>query len=205
MQKGHGKSQQAHFHEKQHLTWEEYWIMNRIILSIHISRPEKMVAPGSIALSPPSLSHSPFLSIYLFTFGCIRSSLLCICLIAVASPGQSAGSKVQVSVQLWCLGLMLSGIWDLSSWTVSPALQGRLLTTGPPGKSLSYSLDGNTTLRLSLPRSTGPTVLGRVSGLEKSTLYHILSHHPLNWATTILTTCRPQTIKLSFPGETQVL
>ena len=75
---------------------------------------------------------------------------------------------------------MLSGIWDLSSWTMSPALQGRFLTAGPPGKSLSYSLDGNITLEAGPAQSTGPTVLGEGLGAAETTLYHILSHHPLN-------------------------
>ena len=43
--------------------------------------------------------------------------------------------------QRWCTGLFhfLRGMWGLSSWTrdepVSPAPQGRFLTTGPPGQS----------------------------------------------------------------------
>ena len=44
------------------------------------------------------------------------------------------------------------GMWDLSSlardWTHSPALEGDVLTTGPPGKSLAWALKGWLNLRL---------------------------------------------------------
>ena len=62
--------------------------------------PEKIVIPGSIALTPPSLSHSLFFK-YLFIYLLLAVSGLPCCaqlLISVASLGQSAGSKVQVSV-----------------------------------------------------------------------------------------------------------
>ena len=47
--------------------------------------------------------------------------------------------------QLWLLGLVAHGVWDLPGPGIeplSPPLAGRFLTTGPPEKSLSYSFNG---------------------------------------------------------------
>ena len=86
-----------------------------------------------------------------YLFGCIRSSLLHI-----------GSSLHRVEVFVWCIVCLLAahrlscsmacGI--LVPWPgtepMSPALPGRLLTTGPPGKSLNLSLFDKGSWRLQL-------------------------------------------------------
>ena len=46
--------------------------------------------------------------------------------------------------QLWCSGVLAHDMWDLPGSgiePVSPALAGRLLTTGPPGKPRRFVLE----------------------------------------------------------------
>lgn len=159
--------------------------------------PEKIVIPGSIALSPPSLSHSLFFK-YLFTYFWLLSGLPCCArlLIAVACLGQSTGSKVQTSVVV-VPGLRCSVAYGILVPGPCPLhCKADFLTAGLPEKSLSYSLDGSTTLRLALPGAPGEGL--RAAG---TTLYHTLSGHTPPQSHTILTTCRPQDHKAVISRE----
>ena len=52
----------------------------------------------------------------------------------------SVGSRAHRLQSLWCMDLVPHGMWNLPRpeiKTVSPALVGRFLNTGPPGKSLT--------------------------------------------------------------------
>ena len=56
--------------------------------------------------------------------------------------------------QLWCTGLVASGMWGLPGpgmEPTSPALADRFLTTGPPGKSLRIPFLERTIVSLTSP------------------------------------------------------
>ena len=90
------------------------------------------------------------LFIYLFTYGCVVSLLLCVgfslwWLLLLQSTGSrhagfsSCGSRALEHRFSSCArALLLHGMWDLPRpglKPVSPALAGGFLTTAPPGKS----------------------------------------------------------------------
>ena len=72
------------------------------------------------------------------------------------------GSRARAQ-QLWHTGLDASGVWDLPSpgtEPVSSALAGRLLTSGPPGRSTNTALFMNCTpYKVKYKRTTNPPLV----------------------------------------------